>query len=639
MIPVDLGSGSRLLAEHAPTDDAPSAPAAEVEENNSTDDDDVDERTWMEGDFTPFVAPGPGDYYSDGGETFRATATEDPVRICSFVPEPLGELAVIQDLDDPTRTSHTVTVRYTMPSGDVRARDVALEPGKSFSAAIIDAVPSGLARISVAKRNEVAPAAVVFTSPTFVSRIKYGQTGWLPDGTFAFPGSEDVSLDVLGDSPGLALLRVPMTPDPERVQRGADVLLRIYASAPPSVAGGVLGTIFAGPMFRRKEHLGARACTTLLAGPTGVGKTLLASRVYSLLGDFGRQPSCITTWRTTLPTLEAYLHVLRDQAVYIDNFRLADEGVKERFRQTVISVGDGVARGKSAAGHGGVRVVGALSANSLLLATGEDAFADDAAVSARLLEFHAEGIDRRELLRITPDELACLPHLFSAFVRRLSTFSPETWAQKRAVMNQLVQGLTARAEARTSEHFALIVTAFLTFCEFICQAVPNAATTWAPIAREFALEAPETAAKQARRVREERIDQLVLREIARAVREGRASLEPLGGQRRASRGTMLGAFDADGIYLIPDITTKWASAEIRAAGRGADVIGRKGLGWALQARGGEDGTIRFLTINDRRTRAWRVARSGLDEGWEGLLDDVPPRRGKPLDPSARDGEA
>lgn len=600
--------------------------------------DDTPVMPWMEGDFTPFFDAGPGSYFAEGGETFRSTVREDPVLICSFVPEPIGEVTVIHDLDDPTEASHAVTIRYTMPSGDVRTKEVALDPGTSFTAAIIDSVPSGLARISVAKRNEVAPAARAFTSPTFASRTIYGQTGWLSDGTFVFPGGQNVSLQALGASPGLALLNVPATPDPMCVQRGADVLLRIYASAPPSVVGGVLGTIFAGPMFRRPEHLGARSCTTMLAGPSGVGKTLLVSSAYSLLGNFRCQPSCITTWRTTLPTLEAYLHVLRDHAVYVDNFRLADDGVKERFRQVVISVGDGVARGKSASGRGGVRVVGAHKANAILLATGEDAFAADAAVSARLLEFPADDIDCRELLKITADELACLPHLFSAFVHWLSTFSPSDWEKKRMVMTQLAEGLTLHAEARTSEHLALIVTAFLTFCEFACNSVLRGEMSWGPIAREFALEVPGVASKQARRVREERIDQLVLREVARALREGRVSLEPLGSQRLPSRGTLLGAFDADEIYLIPDITTKWASTELRSAGRRADVIGRKGLGWALQARGGDDGSIRFLTISGRRTRAWRIARSGLEEGWEGLLDEVPVRRGKPLDPAARDGE-
>lgn len=594
---------------------------------------------WEESDFVPYFDPQPGDYVSDGGETFKVMAGRDLVRVCGFVPEPLGEVRIIHDLDHPSAdNSHVVTLRYTMPTGEVSTVGVAIDKGKNLASAVIDGVPSGVAQLSVARRNDIAPATAAFTSPAFASRTLYGQTGWLPDGRFALPGGEDVSLERLGVSPGVALLNIPPVPDPARLKRGAEVLLRIHGAASPSVTGGILGALAAGPMFRRKDHLGARASTTLVAGPTGAGKTLLTSRLCCLVGSFWQQPGCVATWRTTLPTLEAFLCALRDQTVFIDNFRLADEGARERFRQVVISVGDGIGRGRSSYGRTGVRVVGAPAANSLVLATGEDSFADDAAVSARLLEFHAEDVDCDALLSISTDDLDCLPHVFSQFIHYLSALPPDEWARRRARMNELASSLTHQAEARTSEHLALITVALVTFCEFMIRWAPVTAKAWREIGEAFVSCAPDLAVAQALRVREERIDQLVLREIARAIRQGKVCLEPLDVSPGApTKATVLGAYDADSIYLIPDVATRWAATEVRSAGRRAAAIGRKGLGWALQARGGDDGEIRFLWINNKRTRAWRVRRSGLGATWEGLLDDVPPSRGQSSDPSHHNG--
>jgi hypothetical protein len=593
---------------------------------------------WQEGDFTPFFAPEPGDYVADGGETFRVTAGEERVRICAFVPEPQAERSIIHNLDKPEAdTTSTVTVRITTPAGDDVVVDVPVEKGRNLSAAVIDAVPSGVAKLSVSNRTEVGRAAAAFTSPTFASRTMYGQTGWLADGHFAFPGSEDVSLERLGTSPGVNLLSVPPAPDVAYIARGAETLLRIYRAAPPEVSGGIVGSIAGGPMFRQQHHLGARAHTTLVAGPTGIGKTLLVTRNYSLLGSFTQQPGCIATFRTTLPTLEAFLHTLRDLPVFVDNFRLADQGVREKFRALVISVGDGTGRGRSTWGRDGHKVVGAPGANSLLLATGEDSFTDDAAVSARLLEFHADCIDRTALLRMPQEDLRCLPHVFSGFIHFLRMQSPEVWARRRADMAKLTEYLIATAGARTSEHLATVATALVTFCDYLCRVAPGTAAAWDDIARAFLAAAPGIAQEQASRVRDERVDQVVLREIARALREGKACLQP-GRGARPSGGVLLGSFDADFIYLIPDITTKWASAEVRSRARGADVVGRKGLAWALQARGDENGKVVFRTIAGKRTRTWRVRRDGLGDDWDGLLTRVPRRRGAPLDPQSDEGE-
>lgn len=140
------------------------------------------------------------------------------------------------------------------------------------------------------------------------------------------------------------------------------------------------------------------------------------------------------------------------------------------------------------------------------------------------------------------------------------------------------------------------------------------ATISAETARVFIASTQDTAVTQARRVRDERINQIVLREIARGIREAKTSLERSLSHRHQVRRILLRSYDADFVYLSPDVTTKWAAAEVRASGRGPDAIERKGL---IE----ED-----LPVVVGRSSGPR------------LSPDVPARRGKPLD-SRPNGEA
>jgi hypothetical protein len=188
-------------------------------------------------------------------------------------------------------------------------------------------------------------------------------------------------------------------------------------------------------------------------------------------------------------------------------------------------------------------------------------------VSARLLEFHADRIDRAALLWLPQEDLRCLPHLFSGYVRYLRLQPHEAWVRQRAQMAALVEHLAAKSPGRTSEHLAMVVTAFVTFCDYLARVAPATAAVWGDVAATFLAAAPDIAEVQASRVREERVDEIVLRELARALREGKVCLQS-GREPRRSSGPLLGSFDADFLYLIPDVTTRWASAEVRSRIRG-----------------------------------------------------------------------
>lgn len=151
---------------------------------------------WTAGDFSPtpreFVPH--GGFYVQGAHTYRNVAGRSDQHVCGFAPMLLGELEIVNDLDDPaSTTSRSLVVRISLPDGTSTVVTVPVEAGKNLSAAIIDAVPSALARCSVSKPNEVKQAAAAFTSASYSIRTMFKQTGWLPDGGFVFPGSEAVT--------------------------------------------------------------------------------------------------------------------------------------------------------------------------------------------------------------------------------------------------------------------------------------------------------------------------------------------------------------------------------------------------------------------------------------------------------------
>jgi hypothetical protein len=576
---------------------------------------------WEEPDFSPVFTVAHGEFTAEGGETYRDLPGKGRQQVCGFVPVVLGETVTVNDIDNMSAGNKSVdlNIRIATPDSDANVVVVPVRTGRTLSGAIVDAVPSGLARLAVGRPADVGPAARAFTSPAFFRRTIFAQTGWLPDGSFGFPGSAAVSLDRLGISQGIALLDVPEEPDLALASHGGIVLSRLCSMAPTSVTVLVLATILAGPLFRRA---GARAFLVLLAGSSQAAKTPLISRFYSLLGRFYEQPGCIATWTTTPTTIEAYLHGLRDLPVLIDNYRAQDGSARETFRKTVIALGDGAGRARSAWTQGGMQVVGASDPRSLVLATGEHGYEDDAAVNGRMIQLAAQDIDRRALLRVQTTDLTSLPHLFSAFVAFLRAQPPEQWLRWHSEMLVLSEKLTDQAEARTSEHLATLITTFDVFLEFIEAVFPEQRGMWGPIAEVFGREVPDIAETQASRVRDDQLDRVVLREIARGVRQGKAYLEPIGAAPPAQpKGEWLGGFDGTFIFLVADLTAKWANEQLGSR-RGARV-GRTTLGEALRGRCGGDGVRRQVSIGGRRLWVWPIRRQGLDDAWDGLLDAIP----------------
>ncbi len=575
-----------------------------------------DSRTWNAFDFSPFPDDEHTEFFAEGGATYRRLK-DRVVEVCGFVPEPLGETICVGDLDRPeASTTRTLSLRITAADGEHEV-EVPVDGGAALSRAIVAAVPSSLGRLSVKRPGDVAAAAAALASPSFFSRTTFAQTGWMNDGSFALPGAEHVDLRSLGGVQGVRLLKLPSRVDVDAAELATDLLARLCSCAPATVTVPILGTIAASPIHRRSDHLGARGFVTLLAGVSMAGKTTLVRRMYSLLGDFLEQPGAITTWNATAASLEPTLHALRDLPVFIDNFRVVE--AREQFRRVALGLGDGAARDRGAWTGSAIKVAAGLPPKALVIATGEQAPEDDAAISARILQLDAVDIDRKSLWEIEATSLRTLPHLFGAYLLYVSALPPEWWSHRRQEMKDLAAALPHAGEARTAENIATMTAGFATFAEFVRRTFPSAERRWRTLTESFADKLEEFALQQARRVIDERLDAVVLREVARGLRERQVRLERLRGRSQSDApGRLLGAYDHTAIYLIPDVLTRWANDQLRAAGRRREPIGRKELGTALKGRGGPDGERMQRSIAGRVHGVWVVRRDGLGDDWAGL---------------------
>ena len=207
----------------------------------------------------------------------------------------MPDLITILDIDDAERRERRLWMGYTLPDG--RPPIVLLDPterGTELAAAILHGVPDVLARASVRSRKDVPLAAVAFRSSTFETTVRVRQTGWLPGDRFALPG-DDETVDMVGVSgfPGAKLFDLRAEPEWALTCAGAETLLDLCDAAPTEVVAVIVGTIFAGPIYRRSDHLGARGFVALVVARSQVGKTLLTRLLYCLMGRFHAQPGAV----------------------------------------------------------------------------------------------------------------------------------------------------------------------------------------------------------------------------------------------------------------------------------------------------------------------------------------------------------
>ncbi|MRG96520.1 DUF927 domain-containing protein [Polyangium spumosum] len=588
------------------------------------------ERPWEESDFEPFPSSiEPKGYFADGGVTYKVDKTSSAQVVCGFVAEPIAEIVTILDLDHHERRERRLVVRYTLPTG--QQHTVTLEPAGSsgdVTSALLRGVPSDLARASVVRRRDVALAASAFRSPRFETVVRVRQCGWLPDKTFALPGTDVVDLQHVSELPGARLWEIPSVLDLRAAREGALALLEVCASAPIEVIAPVVGTVFAAPIFRGEDHLAARGFATLVVGPSQRGKTTLVRSACGLLGRFDQQPGCVATWMSTFTSLEQALHAYRDLPVIIDDFRETDGEARETFRRLVLALGDGSGRGRTGLSAGGARVTRAFQLVALLLATGEQSIDDDAAIAGRIVEVTARDIDVARLLEIAPEQRHAMPHTYAAYLAFLSALPEMYWSAQRDAMRALALELGS-SESRAAENLATVVIALNIVTDFFNVTFvgnPEITGPWQEFMVGFRLRLPEIMREHARRVREEAIDEVVLAEIARGLCVGEIRLARLPTGRAAppdARGKLVGAYDREKIYLQPDIITRWVSDQLLHAKRRCASLGRKTLGRALAARAGVDGDFRTQRMIEGKVQwLWPVPRSGLSDVWQGLLDDV-----------------
>lgn len=612
-----MGSADLALVPSPPGPAAmePAVPAAETHDEGADPHHDEAGAQAEAGEGAPEFWPFPAadhDYEIRNGSVYLKGEL-----VCDFVPRAIGEEVRHLDLDDETRVRRNLIVRFELPDGQVFERRLEspereLDRGK----AILRAVPSDLARLSVVSTKQVARAAGAFKSPSFFIERVVEQTGWLPGSShFALPATPGVDLSRIGSLPGMRLLRFPTVPDLAAARAAVSEVITIMTSAPPEVVAPVIATIAAAPLFR--EKLAARGFITKLSGATGAGKTTLVRTACAMLGDFHQQPGCMTTWRSTTTTLEQAVHTLRDLPVFIDDYRTNDSGATESLRNIAMMVGNGVGRVRSHRRDGELGVESALRGNSLVLATGEHIAEHDGGVAARLLELDAQDIDFRRLIAIRVDSLRRLPHLYGSYIAWLARLPPDTWLEAKEHHARVCDELGR--SSRATENVATLLIGLQLLMKFLEHGVNASAVAiqqYRDVVAVFQNGLPQLVRLQELRIGESTVEQMALSELARGVRSGQVILRsvPDSGSSGPKGGLILG-FDSLNLYLPPSETERWVSSELRRAGVIAKPIGRGNLGAALTERDQR----RQVVLAGRRPHCWVLARARLGDEWRELV--------------------
>ncbi len=578
---------------------------------DSPSESDAQETADADPEFWPFFAAAHG-YEVRDGAVYLAGAL-----VCKFVPKPIGEVVRHHDLDDETRQSRSLVMQFEMPDGQVFERRLEpcereLDRGK----AIVRALPSDIARLSVTNTKHVALAAAALKAPDFFVEHVVEQSGWLPGSDqFALPGAPGVDLRRIASVPGARLLRFPSNPDEAATRQAVTELVAILESAPAEVTVPVIGAMVAAPIFDQK--LRARGFITKVSGATGSGKTTLVRTAYCLVGDFFLQPGCMATWRSTTTTIEQLVHVMRHLPAFIDDYRTTDRGATETLRDVAMMVGNGVGRVRSIRRDGALGMEPALRANALVVATGEHIAEHDGGVAARILEIDARDIDFARLVSLQPDALKKLPHLYVGYIRWLALMPEETWVEAREQHRALCD--TLDRTSRAVENVATLLVSLqllLKFLEYGLRVASPQLQRYQAAMTSFENSVPELLRVQQLRIREATVEQMALSELARGIRAGEVIVRRPPGDRASPQSAPLTiGYDEEYVYLPPTETERWVSNQLRRAGVVDKPLGRRNLGAALAKR--EE--PRQMTLDGRRTHFWVMERSRLGDEWRDLL--------------------
>jgi hypothetical protein len=211
------------------------------------------------------------------------------------------------------------------------------------------------------------------------------------------------------------------------------------------------------------DELGRQKYTLHLKGPSGGGKTFIASQIGSLFGDFGDQ---ITSWSSTANSIETEGHSFRDLIFILDDYKRYVIPKKEIIR-VIQNHADN--RGRSRL-NSSLKLQKAPHIRGLLLSTGEDFVENVESVTGRTIILDVEPDHDQDAGKACKD----MQQRYKGFIPRYVhwVISQENWQDNlKTMVNSRIDSFSDSITGisnglRISTNWALNAAGFELFCNF-----------------------------------------------------------------------------------------------------------------------------------------------------------------------------
>lgn len=427
------------------------------------------------------------------------------------------------------------------------------------------------ARINPLAQPRFIIDAIKTLSTTPEARHIYTHTGWV-DGKYLFcNGYVDASgwHEAASDTAVRAhlpekLARYRMAPN-GTVEEGLDLFSTLLSVAPTSVMVPLVGAVLLAPLL---AALATAAPLVHLSAPTGSFKTALCCAALSLFGDFAEGPPT-ETWTSTANSIQRVGWHLLHAPMLLDDYK--QKNVKESAVVFLLqNYGDNMARGRL---DSDANLKNTYPIRGVMISSGEDQPEGEASTLARMLTV---GLNRNEVSRVALTQIQEQSHRMHALTLSYLQWLAQNPAalgcareRQRQIRNEVITEIEtpeATNPGRVASNVAALLVSWEMFSQFCVEAgLWRAADSrgWLATCRAALV---NLAQNQMQATAGERYSSLFLDALRGLLASGKATLLP-SRDTKTGASDVLGAIDAEGIYLIAQAAYDAVASQMRTAGR------------------------------------------------------------------------
>ncbi len=507
----------------------------------------------------------PGQYRVEEGRICRVVSTKDGIateRLCNFVATVTEELIY----DDAMETTRAFVLKGALDTGEPLPR--VCVPASRFPAMGWVTECWGLRAVVSAgqAKKDFLREAIQRLSPEAPRQWVYTHTGWREvNGKWFYltasgaVGGPEFNVELEQD---LSRYRLPCTP--EDVRSAMQTSLGLLRVGPLTVTAPLWASVYRPPL----ACLWPADLSLWLEATTGSLKSTLAALFLSHYGEFDRL-HLPGTWSSTANQLERRAFMLKDVLFVVDDYApnsLTARELEAKAGRLLRAQGNAAGRGRLRAD---LRERQAFAPRGLVLATGEQHPSGQSVLARTLLiELRRKDLNL-ELLTRAQQAAGRLPHAMTGYILWLAPQMPSLSPQLRETFEGArSRGIAAESHLRIPEalaHLWLGLRCGLTFAEEVGACSASEAEDLSACCWDALLALGRA---QGQLLTEERPLRRFLLTLLTLVKQGRCVLRPKEetGVTPGKGVELLGWFDEELLYLIPEATYRAIALHCREAG-------------------------------------------------------------------------